>query len=159
MVAPDEVTDPRDAVIVANNRFKDDRVEDLSFGSTLAPGETEVVAEVVSTPNKTFDVYGSAIATTAHAGDIDGDGNQESVVEYRIETKKRSADAYSSLPGLSTTLPFGELGNPVELVPGSYIGPVAGFRIVMKNRSDEFANPISIDSDNIAGEIHARLER
>jgi hypothetical protein len=100
------------------------------------------------------------VATTPHPGDIDGDGEDESIVRYRFEQKVDSpSDTYNELPGLSNTLRFGKIGDPVQLLEDGYVGPVSSFQIVFENRSDGFASPMSVDIDEIGAEVHARILR
>jgi hypothetical protein len=153
------VADPKNAIIVANNAWQDDRVLDVNFSGDLQPGETEVVARVESTASAGYDVYPRAVATTGHGADIDGDGNRESIIRYKFEIKSNQGDSWNALQGLETTMPFGSLGEPVELLPGTFIGPVAAFRITFVNRSDQFSNPTAVDADDIGAEIHARIRR
>jgi hypothetical protein len=148
----------RDAVIVANDEWLDDETNDLTFSGDLGPGDEEVVARVESREPDVA-VAARAVAATTHPHDFDNDGVEESAIRYRYEHKLDKSGGYRSLPGLRTTLPLGDIGEPVELVTGAYVGPVAGFQIVFENRTDGSANPVTIDQDNIGGELHCRILR
>ncbi len=154
---PDTVR-PKDAIVVAGDEWRDDSVNDLEYDGDLQPGDNEVVARVVST-NPSTKFLARAVATTAHGADIDGDGNVENVVRYHFDMKKSVNDKWSELPGLNTTMPFGRIGNPIELVPGTFIGPMAAFRIRIENRSFDFASPTAVSEDDIGGQIHGQTIR
>jgi hypothetical protein len=155
---------PRDALILGNDRWEDDRVTSIDFteqsaGQELDPGETLTALEIVSNePDITIGV--SALGTTRHPGDIDNDGSTENIVRYRVENRPDNpTDTYNTLPGLTTTAPFGQIGQPIELIPGSHVGPVYSFRVVVENRSDGLPNPQSVPVEKIGVTAHARVLR
>jgi hypothetical protein len=151
-------TPARDAIVVAGDEWNDDNVTDLTYDGDLDPGDEETVAVVRST-KRNVKFAPRAVATTVHPGDIDGDGNDENIVEYHFDHKQSITDEWNELPGMTTTMPFGSIGQPVELIPGTFIGPVAAFRIRFVNRSDTFSTPLSAAEDDIGGEIHGRTVR
>lgn len=160
-----EFTNPNDFIQVANDAWRDDSIEDIDFtdqvqdGSNLQPGERMTAVEIETTTPGEF-VAVRDVATTPHAADIDGDGTPESIVQYIFDAKIRSAsDTYHSLPGLTTTLPLGQIGTPIELLSGSFIGPMKSFRIRFFNRSGDFSSPQTVNIDDIAAEVHARRLR
>ena len=131
---------PRDTLILGNDLWEDDRVSDIDFQArlgddTLDPGESVTALEIVSN-DRDISLAALALATTRHPGDINGDGSTENIVRYRIEDKPDDpTDSYNILPGLSTTSPFGQIGDPVELLPGgNAVGPMYSFRVVVENR-------------------------
>lgn len=157
---------PRNSIIVAGDLWEDDGITDIDYtsaenadGGTLDPGESLTAAEIVTTRDREY-VAVRAGATTSHGADIDGDGREESIIRYVYEVKIDNAeDTYHSLPGMSSTLSLGRMGEPEEFVPGSYIGPVKAFRVLFENRSDGFSNPTSVPVDAIGTHVHGRVLR
>jgi hypothetical protein len=152
---------PRNTVVVANNRWADDSVADIDYTSNanagndqLDPGEMLTAVEAETTRQDEWLAL-RAVATTAHGADIDNDGNTENIVQYNFGHKAKTAsDRYNELSGLSTTLPFGSIGRPVELIPGRFVGPAKSFRIEFENRSDGFASPTNVPVENIGAQMH-----
>lgn len=157
---------PRNAIVIANQRWVDDTVEEIDFtaeenagNDTLDPGEELTAAEILST-RSSVRLAVSAGATTAHGADIDGDGQNENIVRYRFEHKPSTpSDQYNELPGLSTTLPLGNMGTPTEFLAGKMVGPAVAYRVVVENRSDQFSNPQPVPVSAIGAELHARAIR
>lgn len=156
---------PRDALILGNDRWEDETVEEIEFpnqvsGTTLDPGESITALEIISNDREnTIAVF--ALATSRHPSDINNDNTPENVVRYSIQDKPDDpTDTYNELPGLTTTMPFGDIGTPIRLLPGNNaVGPMYSFRVVVENRSDGFANPVSIPLDKIGVACHARILR
>lgn len=156
---------PRDTLILGNDLWEDDRVSDIDFqerlgDDTLDPGESVTALEIVSN-ERDISLAVHALATSRHPGDINDDGSTENIVRYRIEDRPDDpTDTYNVLPGLSTTAPFGEIGDPVSLLDdGTAVGPLYSFRVVVENRSNEFANPIAVNTRDIGVMAHARVLR
>lgn len=148
----------RDVVIVGNDVWQDDKVTDNDIDSDLSPGDEVEVARIESTePNVKLAVR--AVGVTRHYADFNTDPASESVVEYRYEHKVSKGDTYNGVPGLETTLALGSISEPVEPVPGAYIGPVAGFRIVFFNRTEGASSPQTVGQHDMGAEIHARILR
>lgn len=153
-----DVVPSNDAVIVGNQEWVDETINDINITSDLGPGETVTVAETRST-DANIGIMLKAAGVTTHPGDIDGDGNDENVVEYRFERIESQAGKYNGLSGLTTTAPFGSIGNPTPLIPGSYIGPSQAFRLRFHNRSDDFSNNVTVAKEDIGAQLHARVVR
>lgn len=152
---------PRDLIAIGNDRWEDDRIYDIDFeeqagGVSLDPGEELTALEIVSNDtDTTLNIH--AVGTTRHPGDISDDGTAENIVQYRLESRPDNpTDSYNALPGTRTTAPYGSIINPVELLPGQAVGPMYSFRVVVRNRSHDFANPQSVDVKNIG--VVARAE-
>lgn len=154
-----DFTMPKNALVIANQRWEDEDVEALDFTTTtLEPGEEATIVEVVSTePNVKY--AARSVATSAHAGDYNDDNVDESLVRYRFEHKKEANDKWHTLPGLTSTVPYGQIGQPVELMPGTFVGPVSGFRIVFENVTEGESNPINVDGKYLAAQLHGRILR
>lgn len=157
---------PRNVFIIGGQKWEDDSIDSIDYtasqnanGSTLDPGETLTAVEAISNKNRESLAL-RAIATTVHPHDFDNDNNEENAVRYRYQVKPdRSEDKYHKLPGLSSTLPFGQMANAEEFIPGAYIGPVAAFRLLITNRTSGTANPTNIDVDEIGAHLHGRVLR
>lgn len=159
-----DVVPSNDAVVVGNEQWEDETVEEIDFGAQtdngteLQPGEELVAAEVRSN-RRNVSAMLRAVGVSTHPGDINGDGQDESIIQYRFERIESVSDGWNDLPGLTTTAPFGAVGAPVEVIPGTFVGPSSAFRIVFENRSDGFSNPISVNLDEIGAQMHARIVR
>lgn len=156
---------PQNTLVLAGDKWQDEDIENINYNQqtsqtgVLPAGEALTAVEMESNVDGVM-LAVRAVATTTHGADIDNDGVDESVINYRYEMKPSSStDTYNALPGLSSTLPFGAMGNPVELIPGAYVGPFKAFRIVFENRSDNFVNPVDVDLDKIGSHVHARVLR
>lgn len=139
-------------VNVPNQFWVDERIEDADIngqiGSSLTPGEEVEVCKIESTdPN--IKVRPRAVGASLHAGDVFNDGTRQSIVRYRYERKYRINDEWSPMGGLSSTLRYGRLDDPTEIVPGEFLEPLQGFRIIMVNRTDTTANQFSVGSNQI----------
>lgn len=151
--APKRINKPHNSVNITNQVWEDDRISTVEISGALDPGDTETVARMESTETGVA-LAASAVAATEHVADLDGDTDDESVVEYYWEYRSQNGgDAWNPLPGLSSTLPLGYLGKPVEIVPGELVGPVAGFRCRVHNRSDDYANPTTVPQEELGGQI------
>lgn len=157
---------PANAFVLAGDKWEDDDVTDIDYTSSdnagdsnLDPGEELTAVEAVANEVGTFLAL-SAVATTEHAADMDADGVDESIIRYKYQMKPtRQADKYNTLPGMSSTLSFGAMGDPQPFVPNAYIGPVKAFRVIFENRADEFSSSESVGVNDIGCHLHGRVLR
>lgn len=151
--APKRINKPHNAINLTNQVWEDDRISAIELDGDLGPGDTETLARIQSNQSDVT-VAVSAVAATEHTADLDGDADEESIVEYYWEFQTQGGgDAWNPLPGLSSTLPLGYLGSPVEVVPGELVGPISGFRCRMHNRSDTAANPQTVPAEDLGGQL------
>lgn len=147
----------QNAVICTNTNWVDDRITDSSI-SDLAPGDVQTIVEMVSNDND-VQVAPMSVATTQHPHDYDSDNVDESAVEYVFERKKGHNDRWQTLSGLTTTVPFGQIGDPTPLLPDAAVGPMAAFRIRFKNITDGESSTTTISAEDIGCELHGRIVR
>jgi len=148
-----------DLIVLANEEWTDESVEPASHpDDTLEPGESVTTVSIVANDPEVM-VYLSQIGTTHHTADIDGDGTDESVVEYRIEQKQQRNDRWAPLRNAVQTAPYGTFNKPVELIPGKLVGPFDAVRVRFTNRSDGAANPTNIDIESVGTYVTAAVSR
>jgi hypothetical protein len=153
-----EFTPPQNSLNLVNQRWEDDRLADIDLAD-LEPGEDQVVARMESNENDLY-VTAKAVSTTKHTHDYDGDGATESAVNYKWEYKTHGGDGWTELPGMDSTLPLGDyLGQPVEIIPGKSIGPMAGFRVTFENVTDGENSPTTIPAGEIGAQIAGTIIR
>lgn len=151
-----EVLAPEDLATVANEKWTDGDAEPVSFDGDLTPGDEEIAAQLQVTNNLTALAIKS-VGVTSHAGDIDGDSKDENIERYHYEYQERPDGQWHRHEGLSGVLPLGDLARPAVLMRGAFLGPVAGFRVRIENRTDEPGNTaFTVDEDEIGARIHAR---
>lgn len=119
----------------------------------LEPGETQTITSLLSNES---DVYMAVkgVATTEHVADVDGTGDMESAVNYIYEYQTHDGgDNWNPMIGLSGSAPMGYMGHTEEIVPGEFIGPMAGFRIRFFNRTEGATNEVTIPADEMGAQI------
>lgn len=135
-------TRPQDLVQVTNETWVNEKeavdptVSFIDLPDPLGPGEDTTVYEVRST-SRAVELFAKASGATTHFADLDGDGNDESVVEYVFEYQRGPGDDWERHRGLSDLTALGTLTRPAELEPGRLIGPVFGWRLRFVNRTDD----------------------
>lgn len=150
-------TPARNAIVIGNERWEDEEITELTY-SDLAPGDfgTVVVAESF---DREVRLALRAIGTTVHPHDFDNDNEDENAVRYHIEKKESVGDGWNALPGMTTTAPQGDITEPVEVLPGSYIGPVQAWRVRYENRTEGTANPTTVDKDALGCTLRFKVIR
>lgn len=142
---------PQETVNIANQRWESHRLESMELDD-LEPGDEQTIVEMESDQNELF-VAVRGVATSEHAYDLQGDGELQSAVVYRHQYKTHDGDGWRNFPGIGGTLPLGVLGDPVEILPGAYIGPMAGYRIQFINRSEHHENEVTIPAEKMGAQI------
>lgn len=143
--------------LVLNNQIWDDESVSLAGFDDIEPGDEAVIAGADSSDEDirfALDAFG----VTQHIGDITGDGSNNSIVRYRIERRVDKGGSWRPLPGLDTTYPYGEIGDPFQPYD-SVIGPNHGFRIVFENRTDDFANEFTVSAREAAAQMNLVIIR
>jgi len=133
----------------------DDENKSLDFDGDLAAGDEQVVAQV-ATEASLEKVVVSSVGATGHKADIDGDGQDESVVQYRYEVQ--TGNGWEEVKKLRSVVPYGSLATPEQLVPDGRIDATDGFRIKLKNRTDDGAfTQITVPQEDLGGIIKAGM--
>jgi len=148
---------PNDAVNLANEYVDEGEINAIEFDGDLQAGDEEILAGWEAADDF---LLVRAVGVTSHTADIDGDNQEESVVRYGFESKRTTRTAWKPLPGPSGVLPIGDLARPAPLVDGSWIGPVRGFRIKVRNRTDD-ANytQTTVKAEDLGGRLEGRIIR
>jgi len=98
----------------------------------------------------------SSVGATGHKADIDGDGQDESVVQYRYEVQ--TGNGWEEVTKLRSVVPYGSLATPEQLVPDGRIDSTDGFRIKLKNRTDDGAfTQTTVPQEDLGGIIKAGM--
>lgn len=142
---------PQETINIANQRWLSHRLTPKSYDD-LEPGDTQTIVEMESDQSDLY-VAVKGVATSQHAHDLQGDGELQSAVTYQHEFKTHGGSEWVQFPGLGGTLPLGTLGDPVEIIPGTYVGPMAGYRIRFTNRSNGETNEVTIPAEKLGAQI------
>lgn len=152
-----DFANPHNAFSVANETWENDKIKPIELAD-LGPGDTQTVAEVGSSESEIF-VAVRAVATTEHPADVGGSGQPRSAVRYIHEYQTHEGSGWNPIMGMSSTIPMGYLGNPVEIIPGAFVGPMSRYRIRLHNRTDETANDVTISAGELGGQIVGMIIR
>lgn len=125
-------------------------------GATLDPGESVTLSSIEST-NDPIKIRPRAIGTTQHADDVFNDGTRQSIVKYVYERKYHPNDTWGEIPGFSSTLRYGSLNDPTEIVPGTFLEEMQAFRIRVVNRTDTTTNQYSINVNKLGALVNGAI--
>lgn len=143
---------PANTFNVGNQVWVDENLTTTQIDD-LAPGETQTVTSLLSNETAVY-LAVKGVAVTEHVADTDGTGDMESAVNYVYEYQTHDGgDSWNPMIGLSGSAPMGYMGHTAEIVPGEFIGPMAGFRIRFFNRTEGANNPVTIPADEIGAQV------
>lgn len=153
---PTRTASPRDlvaagaAIVLPNREWVDERVNLISLDGDLEPGEVETVVRYESTDGE-YPIAVKGVGATRHIGTLTDAESDESLVEYEYQFKRNPADEWANLRGISSPLPWGTINEPRDIIEGSYVGPVASFRIRIRNRTEGEVGETAIPEDTLGG--------